>query len=145
MSTANKSTKFSDKSNSFHLFCGLSLYSSAVQAFGIQLKFYGRSICFEIQLYELILILTSGCGEPCPEHSTFPPVLLLNSILCGGSYENTGPCKSNSNVSARKENANRNETKILMTTPKLLITHNLNKVQMNAGIQCVHSLYSDII
>lgn len=69
----------------------------------------------EFNLY-IWLILTSGCGEPCPEHSMCPPVLLLNSTLCGGSWENTGPCKSNSNVSKqqkqkveRKKNANRHE------------------------------------
>lgn len=47
-------------------------------------------------------LFTSGCGEPCPEHSIWPPVLLENSTLWGGSCENTGPCKSNSNVSANK-------------------------------------------
>lgn len=47
-------------------------------------------------------LLTSGCGEPWPEHSICPPVLLENSTLCGGSWENTGPCKSNSYVPANE-------------------------------------------
>lgn len=33
------------------------------------------------------------------------------------------------------------ETKILMTTQKLLIIHDLNKIQMNAWIQCVHIIW----
>lgn len=44
---------------------------------------------------------TSGCGLPWPEHSMWPPVLLENSILCGGSCEKTGPCKSSCIVSTK--------------------------------------------
>lgn len=46
-------------------------------------------------------LLTSGCGEPWPEHSMCPPVLFENSTLWGGSCENTGPCISSSNVPER--------------------------------------------
>lgn len=49
------------------------------------------------------LLLTSGCGLPWPEHSMCPPVLLENSILCGGSCENTGPCRSNAAISGERQ------------------------------------------
>lgn len=46
---------------------------------------------------------TSGWGLPWPEHSTWPPVLLENSIRCGGSCEKTGPCRSSWCVAARNK------------------------------------------
>lgn len=78
--------------------------------------------------------LTSGCGEPWPEHSMWPPVLLENSTLCGGSCEKTGPCRSNSNVSESKykrniwEKGHQNRRKY---TPKKRITTHTNKSKNN--------------
>lgn len=44
---------------------------------------------------------TSGYGLAWPEQSICPPELFENSILYGGSFRNTGPCKSSGLVSEK--------------------------------------------
>lgn len=65
-----------------------------------------RKICshFKMTYLSNVLLLTSGSGDPWPEHSICPPVLFENSTLCGGSWVNTGPCRSSSYVPAKKKN-----------------------------------------